>query len=214
MTTDAAVGVHFPGLFVLLPVVFLFFLVFLPLLLLFLLVVLRVTHDRKAGAREGKLFDAIRASIATPFIFTPFEHGGRTPLDGGLVNPVPIGPTHNDTTTLTVAVNLSGPEESRPPPRAPILNGNGYRQRIHAFIDSLHLSSLPVVPAHGIFDIAFASMEAMQNTITRLRLAAYSPDVTVEIPRNACGLFEFWRAEELIALGRERTARAFSAVGH
>jgi len=41
-----------------------------------------------------------------------------------------------------------------------------------------------------------------------------APDVTVEIPRNACGFLEFWRAEELIALGRERTARAFSASEH
>jgi NTE family protein len=57
-------------------------------------------------------------------------------------------------------------------------------------------------------------MEAMQNTIARLKLAAYSPDVTVEIPRNACGFHEFWRAEELIELGRERTARAFAATEH
>jgi NTE family protein len=28
--------------------------------------------------------------------------------------------------------------------------------------------------------------------------------VYVEIPRDACGFHEFWRAEELIALGRER----------
>jgi len=34
--------------------------------------------------RQGKLFDAIRASIATPLIFTPFKHGEPTLLDGGL----------------------------------------------------------------------------------------------------------------------------------
>jgi len=56
-------------------------------------------------------------------------------------------------------------------------------------------------------------MEAMQNTIARLRLAADSSDITGEIPRNACGLLGYWRAEELIALGRERTAREFSATG-
>jgi len=179
-----------------------------------------VATDLESGEEvwlhEGKLFDAIRASIATPFIFTPFGRNGRTLVDGGLVNPVPIGPTHNDTTGLTVAVNLRGATESRPPPppRAPIPNGNCYRQRIHAFIDSLHQSGMPAAPAHGILDIASASMEAMQDTIMRLRLAAYSTDVMIEIPRNACGLFEYWRAEELIALGRERAARAFSAAGH
>jgi NTE family protein len=56
-------------------------------------------------------------------------------------------------------------------------------------------------------------MEAMQSTIARLKLANSSPDVTVEIPRNVCGFLEFWRAEELIALGRERTARAFEKRG-
>ncbi len=181
-----------------------------------------VATDLESGEevwlRKGKLFDAIRASIATPLVFTPFRYGGRMLLDGGLVNPVPIAPTLNDTTELTVAVNLNGPIESRPPSleRAPIRDGSTYRRRIHAFIESLRYSKAktPAVPVRGILDIALASMEAMQSTVTRLRLAAYSPDVMVEIPRNACGLLEFWRAEELIALGRERAARAFSASEH
>ena len=179
-----------------------------------------VATDLESGEevwlRKGKLFDAVRASIATPLIFTPFNHGGRMLFDGGLVNPVPIAPTLNDTTELTVAVSLSGPIESRPPAlaSAPTPEGNTYRQRIHAFIDSLHLSTAPATPAQGVFDIAFASMETMQGTIAQLRLAAFSPDVMIEMPRNACGLFEYWRAAEMIALGRERTARAFAASGH
>jgi NTE family protein len=109
--------------------------------------------------REGKLFDAIRASIGAPPIFTPFEVGGRKLRDGAWVNPVPIGATLDDTTELTVAVSLSGP----------IILGPS------------------------------------------LLAGARIPDVMVEIPRNACGPYEFWRAEELIALGRERTAQAFAA---
>lgn len=165
--------------------------------------------------REGKLFDAIRASISTPLIFTPFAHGARTLLDGGLVNPVPIAPTLNDTTDLTVAVSLSGPVESRPspPPSTPTLNDNAYRQRIRVFIESLHPSRTPEVAPRGMVDIAFASMEAMQDTIERLKLATYSPDLMVQIPRNACGFYEFWRAEELIVLGRERTAQVFATTG-
>ncbi len=109
--------------------------------------------------REGKLFDAIRASIAAPPIFTPFEVGGRKLRDGAWVNPVPIGATFEDTTELTVAVSLSG----------------------------------PIALGPSLF------------AVSRI------PDVTVEIPRNACGPHAFWRAEELIALGRDRTAQAFAA---
>lgn len=53
-------------------------------------------------------------------------------------------------------------------------------------------------------------MQTMHDTIARLKLAVDAPDVTVEIPRNACGYHEFWRADELIALGRERAARALA----
>ncbi|WP_418315697.1 patatin-like phospholipase family protein [Piscinibacter sakaiensis] len=174
--------------------------------------------------REGRLFDAIRASIATPLVFTPVTRDGLTLLDGALVNPLPIAPTLNDRTDLTVAVTLSGPRSARaaappeqivaPPatePATPEANGsaNYYRQRVRAFFDSLQLTRQPSPASHGMFDIAFASMEMMEDTIARLKLAAYAPDVTVEVPRDACAFHEFWRAKELIALGHERAAEAF-----
>ena len=166
--------------------------------------------------REGPLFDAIRASIATPMVFTPFKHGTRTLLDGALVNPLPIAATIDDTTDLTIVVSLSGRAETRLPPApeasAPAANGNEYRQRVRAFIENLYPARTPSAPARGLLDVALASMQTMQDTITRLKLADYSPDVTVEIPRNACGYVEFWRAQEMIALGRERIARSFSAL--
>ena len=177
-----------------------------------------VATDLESGEevwlREGKLFDAIRASIATPLVFTPFVHGARTLIDGALVNPLPIGPTLNDSTDLTVAVNLSGQAESRPSPAPSTLtvNGNTYRKRIREFIDSLQPARAPVPPSRGLFDVAITAMQTMQDTIARLKLAAYSPDVTVNIPRNACSFHEFWRAEELIALGRERAALAFEDI--
>jgi NTE family protein len=165
--------------------------------------------------QEGKLFDAIRASIAVPMVFTPFKHGQRTLLDGCLVNPLPISPTLNDATDLTVVVSLGGPAEVRPlpQPNPPLVSGgDGYRKRIKTFVDSFQRNRPTAEPAPGLLDIAFVSMQAMQDTIARLRRAAYSPDVTVEIPRNACGYYEFWRAEELIELGRERAAQAFVKI--
>ena len=38
-------------------------------------------------------------------------------------------------------------------------------------------------------------------------MAAYSPDVVVKIPRNACGFLEFYRAQEMIELGRQEAER-------
>lgn len=162
--------------------------------------------------RKGNLFDAIRASIATPMVFTPFKHGDRLLVDGAVVNPVPIAPTLHDSTDITVAVDLSGPAETRSPsPRteASIVD-NGYRQRIVKFINTVRPARTEKDMSHSMLSIAMNSMQAMQDTISKLRMSHYSPDVLIEIPRNICGFFEFWKAEELIALGRERAALAFA----
>jgi NTE family protein len=174
-----------------------------------------VEEQKEVWLSRGPLFDAIRASIAVPLVFTPHRLNGRRLLDGSLVNPLPIAPTLRDQTDLTIAVDLSGPPEeakdSPPPPRtrpARAAAGNRYRERIQAFIDELQERFLPeeTEPDWSYFDIIALSMETMQNTITRLKLAAYTPDVTITITRDAARLFEFYRAQELIELGRERAA--------
>lgn len=177
-----------------------------------------VATDLESGdevwLRQGPLFDAIRASMATPSVFTPARRGGRTLVDGAVVNPVPVAPTVDDATDLTIAVDLSGPAEPRPTPAvsASLLGDNRYRRQILKFVDSLRPQRKPDTDGRGLIDVAFASMQTMQDTITRLKLAGCPPDVLVQVPRNACGFFEFWRAEELIELGRERAAQAMAAV--
>ena len=176
-----------------------------------------VATDLESGAevwlRRGNLFDAIRASMATPLVFTPFELDGRTLLDGAIVNPVPIGPTVGDATALTIAVDLSGPPQvdALAAPSPSLIDDNSYRRRILKFIESARPGNGAKEPSRGMISTAMASMQIMQDTITRLRMAEYSPDVVIEVPRNACGFFDFWKAEALIALGRERTASAFAS---
>jgi len=199
---------------------------------------------KEVWLRRGNLFDAIRGSIAIPMLFTPFEKDGRFLIDGGTVNPVPIAPTLNDQTDLTVVVGLSGRDEARlahatdsPSAGSPVggsstagvadmnaasgtiagaasgkESGSGigpYRKRILGFLEGL--TPVPAfTPSIGMVDVMLRAMDTMQGTITRFKLAAYSPDIIIEIPHNSCQIHEFWRAEELISLGRARTARAFS----
>jgi NTE family protein len=136
-------------------------------------------------------------------------------LDGAVVNPVPVAATIDDATDLTVAVDLSGPVESRPVPpiSASLISDNRYRQRILKFVEAVRPPRGPRESSRGLVDVAFTSMQTMQDTIARLRLSAYPPDVLVQLPRNAYGLFEFWRAEELIEIGRDCAARAFAREG-
>ncbi|MDD2916583.1 MAG: patatin-like phospholipase family protein [Candidatus Gracilibacteria bacterium] len=45
---------------------------------------------KKTVFREGKISDAVRASIGLPGVFTPFEYRGSVFVDGGLVNNLPV----------------------------------------------------------------------------------------------------------------------------
>ncbi len=47
-------------------------------------------RGREVWLCEGRVTDAVRASIALPGLFTPVQLDGRWLVDGGLVNPVPV----------------------------------------------------------------------------------------------------------------------------
>ncbi|MGI9333900.1 MAG: patatin-like phospholipase family protein [Gammaproteobacteria bacterium] len=157
---------------------------------------------------KGPLFDAIRASIAIPTIFTPYSVSGRTLLDGSLANPVPIAPTLRDITDVTIAVNLSGAPDRRlveSENEQPALPQDSYQRRIREFVDALQ-SKMPQGERHdpGPLEIITRSFETMHGTIARLKLAAHPPDVVITIPRNTCRFFEFNRATELIEFGHKQ----------
>jgi NTE family protein len=174
----------------------------------FTAVATNINDQKEVWLNHGSLFDAIRASIAIPTIFTPVRYRGKILVDGGLINPIPIAPTLKDKTDLTVAVDLSaGPDPRCTGRREEVHTGeeerNSYRQRILQFVDGLQQRlSRSGEEDPGMFDVISDAMETMQNTIARFKLASYSPDVIISIPRNSCAFYEFYRAEEMIELGR------------
>jgi len=175
-----------------------------------------VVQQREVWLREGPLFDAIRASISIPTLFTPYRINGRLLLDGGLLNPVPVAPTIHDANDLTVAVHLGGrPRRTLQPPPPPARRNHltDYRKRIAEFIERLPWTGEPRDTEElGFADILVRSTETMQHAIARLKLAAYAPDLLIEIPRNACSFMEFHRATEVIALGRQEAERALATL--
>ena len=55
-----------------------------------------IDEQREVWINKGPLFQAIRASTAVPGVFSPVQVNGQTLVDGGLINPIPIAPTLND----------------------------------------------------------------------------------------------------------------------
>jgi NTE family protein len=172
-------------------------------------------RQREVWLSRGPLFDAIRASIAIPTVFHPHAVDSRLLVDGGLLNPVPVTPLLRERYDVLIAVSLDGPRRGpdTPPPPLP----GPYRQRFASFVQHLigHDGDAGPVPepraqTPGLLELLGQAMELMQGNLARLRLAAYRPDLLIELPCDCCAVYEFYRAEELIALGHAATTRALA----
>ena len=54
----------------------------------------------------------------------------------------------------------------------------------------------------------------MQAQIARVQLALDPPELVVNIPRDVCQVYEFWRAKEVIEVGRAAAEKALDAAGY
>ena len=174
-----------------------------------------IIREKEVWLKRGSVFDAIRASISLPLFFTPFEMHGTKLLDGGILNPVPIAPTFEDHTEQTIAVNLGAPPSGEPQPALGAESttaipepDNSLHAKIVEFVEDVKSRSAPSESGSWkMLSIADQTFDAMQGAIARQKLAAYPPDHTIMIARDACGTLEFDRADEMIALGYETAAR-------
>ena len=70
-----------------------------------------VATDLLAGEKvvlsEGSVFDAIRASLAIPIIFPPWEVGGRLLIDGAASDPLPIDVAIQDGADIIIAMGFT-----------------------------------------------------------------------------------------------------------
>ncbi|WNG86436.1 patatin-like phospholipase family protein [Mycobacterium sp. ITM-2016-00317] len=61
----------------------------------------------------------------------------------------------------------------------------------------------PSIPKLGSFEVMDRSIDIAQAALARHTLAAYPPDLLIELPRTVCRTLDFHRAAEVIEIGRE-----------
>jgi len=67
------------------------------------------------------------------------------------------------------------------------------------------------IPKLGSFDVMNRTIDIAQSALARHTLAAYPPDLLIEVPRTTCRSLDFHRAAEVIAAGRALAVRALDA---
>ena len=128
-----------------------------------------INTGRPVVLREGRVFDAVMATIAVPGIFPAREWGDYVLVDGGLSNPVPVDIARELAPNLpVVAVALTElPEANETLPDPNYLGPMQVVERI---------SRLRVAQALGVF---MRSIDISGRLITELRLEIDKPDVII-----------------------------------
>lgn len=185
----------------------------------FVAVAVDLVRQREVWLRSGPLWQALRASFAFPGVFTPGRIHGRDLVDGGLLAPLPIAATRLSDAHRLIAVDMHGwpqrpagtpadPAQEEGPRADSVLGRWMGRQmdRVRGDDDGL--------PGMRLTEVLGRSVDIMQGQIARVQMALDPPELVIRIPRDACQFYEFWRAAELIEIGRREAEKALDAAGY
>ena len=173
---------------------------------------------------SGSLPHAVQASFALPGVFEPVNWDGRWLVDGALVNPVPVSVCRALGAELVIAVNLAEDIYGRARADREGLTSTGqygvYADVMEAPTISSGRGSRSIMRklfgsekgAPSLFANMLASLNIIQNRLSRSRLAGDPPDVTIAPRCGHVGLMEFNRADELIDEGRRAFEMAESQL--
>lgn len=160
---------------------------------------------REIWISSGPILPAARASCALPGLFSPVQHNGRYMLDGGMVNPVPISTCRALGADIVIAVNLNAQlvgahfsnASRKEAERDAEEQESGLWQRMKNYFSEEDADAKP-----GFFDVVAASVNIMQDRITRARMAGDPAEVTLVPLLEDFAIMDFHRAGEAIAEGR------------
>jgi NTE family protein len=121
-------------------------------------------NGEKVILSEGDLFDAIRASVAIPIIFPPWEVDGRLLTDGAASDPLPVDVAIRDGADIIIAMGFTLDHRSRFRSMTAVqeqLNSiymNNILTSTYAFYNLAHHAEIfPVIPefdgALSMFDV-------------------------------------------------------------
>lgn len=162
---------------------------------------------------QGRVMDALLATIAVPGVFPPKVIGSTTLIDGGVLDPVPVALARWLMPNLPIiAVALSPiPEEWKH--LSPVTKGVIPPPSANSLASSLieHVSRLRITQAFQIFT---RSIDITSLMLAEMRLKSEKPDVIIRPDVAQYGLLDEADPQDLIALGEKAAKEALADIQH
>ena len=175
----------------------------------FVAVATDMVQNKEVYYRSGDMYKALRASIAIPGVFTPVLENGQFLVDGGVLNPLPLNLVQKNKDEFIIAVNVNGAS-------SPTMTTLEVKQEVTALWKWLNPlmqkenkpKDLLPISEYSLRELLLSSYNMTQDRLASYLLKTYPPDILIEIPRNSCSTFEFYKARYMIDLGRNACTRA------
>ncbi len=146
-----------------------------------------LAQNKEIVFREGSLYNAIRASISIPTVFTPVIIGNSMLVDGGVVNNIPINNAIRTDNDLPIAVyvnadvpvqNISLPEKRK--------QGNMHMQKLEEFRKSFYRSTpMDQRKKSHYFNLIGNTIAVMTNQMALITLKSSPPDIFIETSKKS-----------------------------
>lgn len=182
-----------------------------------------LTNHKEVWFQSGSLSQAVRASAAIPSLLSPVAYNGRLLVDGAVLNPLPITPCVSAHADFIMAVDINADV----PQPIDLLQQNEdaaaeKNKWFSSFLDKAGKwfegkgARRQAEENLGKLEILDQVLEVMGASLTQYKIAGYPPDLLIKVPKDSCQMYEFYRAEEMIRLGRRLADDALDAfeAGH
>ena len=165
-----------------------------------------LANNKEVVFNRGSLFDAIRASISIPTVFTPVISGNSLLVDGGVVNNIPISNairSENDT-LIAVYVNADIPLSEHYLNRHEGSNKDVFRAKTISEIkrNLFQTDTGAGKKGYNYFNLINSTIASATNCLANLIIRNNPPDILIEVSKKSCGTFDFFEAEKLAEMGK------------
>ena len=164
-----------------------------------------VVNGKEIVFKKGSMYDAMRASCSIPGLVRPFVYKKTQLVDGGVLNPLPLN--HLLSPNQTLAVNLNETKSNIKNKKSSPTTQNPESSYFNVLKEYFYFNKRNRKRL-SFFDLTYKSIHIMQNKLANEMLLKHPIDFIVNLPFDSCYPLEFYKAREMIKLGREMCIKA------
>jgi len=174
---------------------------------------------------QGSLLQAIRASCSVPTVLLPVAYEGMLLVDGGILNPLPLDVVTRKEGDLLFAVNVNAnipyvnqvsknvpTDEENYFSKAKAMINDRWSELVEQYVEKFKNDKQPKTADIRLFDIISDSINLAQNKVAQISIEKYQPDLIIETSFKTAAIFDFYKSEELIEVGRIACRKALETL--